>query len=253
MCCTEAIKNALAYKEKMPDGEVYILYKDVRTYGFKEDYYERASAEGVRFIRYDDDALPRVEMGDGDKLHLFVYDNVTGEELELTPELCVLSAGIHPNSGNVELSEMLKVPISRDGFFLEAHMKLRPVDFYTEGVFLCGLAHSPKSLSETLGQAYGAVARANTVLAQDHLELGGIVASVESEKCAVCLTCVRVCPYQIPTIDENNVASIEIAKCQGCGVCVAECPAKAIQLAHFKDHQVIAETDALLCVEEGDK
>jgi heterodisulfide reductase subunit A-like polyferredoxin len=253
VCCTEAIKNAKLYKEKVPDGNVIILYKDIRTYGFKEDYYEQASALGVKFIRYDDDAPPRVETGEGGKLNLFVLDRVSGEELQLNVDLCVLSAGIHPNPTNGALSEMLKVPVSRDGFFLEAHMKLRPVDFYTEGIFLCGLAHSPKSLDEALTQAYGAVARANTVLARDHLELGGIVANVEGEKCAVCLTCVRMCPFQVPQINDENVAFIELAKCQGCGICVAECPAKAIQLAHFKDHQIMAETDALLASEEGEK
>ena len=202
----------------------------------------------MKFIRFDDAKAPELTSSDGGKLKLLVQDFVTGEELELNPDLCVLSTGIHPNESNKPLSEMLKVPLNTDGFFLEAHMKLRPVDFYTEGVFLCGLAHSPKSLDEALAQAYGTVARANTVLSKDFLELGGIVASVEEEKCAVCLTCVRVCPFQVPQINENNVAYIELAKCQGCGVCVAECPAKAIQLAHFKDRQVLAETDALLIV-----
>jgi heterodisulfide reductase subunit A len=253
VCCNMAIKDAMFYKEKVPDGQVYILFKDIRTYGFKEEYYEKASAAGIRFIRYDDDNMPKLELTESGNLKMIVHDFTTGEELELDPDLCVLSAGIHPDKSNGQLSEMLKVPLNTDGFFLEAHMKLRPVDFYTEGVFLCGLAHSPKNLSESLGQAYGAVARANTVLARDYLELGGIVASVEGEKCAACLTCVRVCPFQVPSVTEKNVAYIELAKCQGCGVCVAECPAKAIQLAHFKDRQVLAETDALLAVEEGEK
>jgi heterodisulfide reductase subunit A-like polyferredoxin len=156
VCCNMAIKDAMFYKEKVPDGQVYILFKDIRTYGFKEEYYENASAAGIRFIRYDDDNMPKLELTDSGNLKMIVHDFTTGEELELDPDLCVLSAGIHPDKSNGQLSEMLKVPLNTDGFFLEAHMKLRPVDFYTEGVFLCGLAHSPKNLSESLAQAYGA-------------------------------------------------------------------------------------------------
>lgn len=250
VCCTEAIKNAIMYKEKMPESNIYIFYRDIRTYGFKEDYFEKASELGIKFIRFEEDTPPVLDLADAGKLKLSFKEIITGEELQLEPDLFVLSTGIHPNPTNKPLSEMLKVPLNRDGFFLEAHMKLRPVDFYTDGIFLCGLAHNPKSLDEAVSQAYGAVARASTVLSKDHLRLGGIVASVEEDKCSVCLTCVRACPFQVPVINDRNVAYIELAKCQGCGICVSECPAKAIQLAHFKDFQILAETDSLLVVEE---
>lgn len=141
---------------------------------------------------------------------------------------------------------MLKVPRTAEGFFLEAHMKLRPVDFASEGIYLCGLAHGPKLIDECIAQAKGAVARACTVLAKDEILVGGIVSVVNPEKCAACLTCVRVCPYNVPVINADGVAEIEPAMCHGCGICVAECPGKAITLQHFTDEQILAKCQALL-------
>jgi len=157
----------------------------------------------------------------------------------------VLATPTVPNEGAAALSKLLKVPLQADGFFLEAHVKLRPVDFASEGIFLAGAAHYPKSLDESIGQAYAAAGRAAAILAKQALKAGGIVAEVDQEKCAACLTCVRVCPYEVPRIDpEAKKAHIEAAACQGCGVCVSECPAKAIELHHYTDAQIFAKEEA---------
>jgi heterodisulfide reductase subunit A-like polyferredoxin len=144
------------------------------------------------------------------------------------------------------LARMLKVPRTADGFFLEAHMKLRPVDFASDGIFLCGMAHGPKRIDESLSQAMGAVSRACTVLAKDEIQVGGVVSVVDGEKCAACLTCVRVCPYNVPVINADGVAEIEVAKCHGCGICASECPGKAIRLQHFTDEQIMAKCGVIL-------
>lgn len=243
VCCGHAVKNTLKIKQINPHLEVYILYRDMRTYGFKEEYYQQARERGVIFIRYDDDKKPELENKDG--LAIRVYEPILKEEINLKPDLVILSTGIIPHPENKSLSEILKVPLSEDGFFAEAHVKLRPVDFANEGIFLCGLAHSPKYIEENIAQAKGAVGRAGRILARDHLEVGGVVAVVGEEKCAACLTCVRVCPYRVPYINEDGVAVIEAARCQGCGICVGECPAKAIQLQGYKDIQIEAMCDSL--------
>ena len=245
VCCTQALKNAVTIKELNPAAEVYVLFKDMRTFGFKEQIYKEAREKGVLFVRYDDDNKPRVSSEDG-RLMVRVTDPILGEPLEITPDLLALSAAIAPAESNVELGSLFKLALSMEGFFLEAHVKLRPVDFPSEGVFLCGLAHYPKFLEESIAQAFAAASRAATVLTKDELKVGGVVAHVEQEKCAACLTCVRVCPYHVPRINERGVAEIEVANCQGCGSCASECPAKAIQLLHYRDAQIIAKTDALM-------
>jgi heterodisulfide reductase subunit A-like polyferredoxin len=245
VCCTHAVKNALKLKELNPDSEIYVLYKDMRTYGFKEDYYAKASDLGVKFIRYDDENLPVVEKGEDGGIKVTVMDKVLDTPISFAPDALVLSAAIIPNDDNLKLSQLLKAQLSRDKFFLEAHMKLSPVDFSTEGMFLCGLAHSPKFVNESLYQASGAVSRACTILSKDHLEVGGVISEVESGKCVACLTCVRTCPYYVPQIDEKGVANINVATCRGCGICAAECPVKAIQLKHFTDRQIVEKAKAL--------
>ncbi|MEE9151528.1 MAG: CoB--CoM heterodisulfide reductase iron-sulfur subunit A family protein [Thermoplasmata archaeon] len=245
VCCTHAVKNALSLKERSPNSEIYILFKDMRTYGFREGYYAEASHAGVKFIRYDDENKPKVDTTEDGKLRVVVKDPVLGEELTLQPDILVLSSAILPHTDNPKLSQMLKVPLSRDGFFLEAHMKLRPVDFATEGMFLCGLAHSPKFMNESISQAEGAVARACTVLSKEYLQVGGVISEVEAAKCVACLTCVRTCPYYVPKINEQGVAEINVAECQGCGICATECPVKAIQLRHYTDEQILAKSKAL--------
>jgi heterodisulfide reductase subunit A-like polyferredoxin len=247
VCCSVAIKNALKIKGANPNTNVFILYRDIRTYGFLEDYYTKARSAGIIFIRYDLENKPQVVIEKG-ALQVEVDDPALGERVVVNPQLLVLSSAIVPRE-NEELSTLMKLQRTQEDFFMEAHMKLRPVDFATEGIYLCGLAHSPKPLDESLSQAAAAVSRACTLLSHDTVSVGGIVARVDEENCAACLTCVRVCPYDVPFINEEGVAQIDAAKCQGCGSCAAECPGKAIQLQHYEDKQIIAKSIALFKVE----
>jgi heterodisulfide reductase subunit A2 len=245
VCCTEAVKNALVLKEINPDINVTILFRDVRTYGLQELYYSAARQQGVRFIRWTPVRRPQVSLK-GEGVEIRVYDDSLKREVLLKPDYLVLSAGIRPQGDMAELASRTKLPLTADGFFLEAHMKLRPLDFATAGVFLCGLAHAPKLIPETIAQAQGAAARASTILAKHELEIGAITAQADPDKCAACLICVRACPYGVPVIHEEGYAYIEAAQCQGCGVCAAECPQKAIALQHYRDEQVIAKIAALV-------
>ena len=252
VCCGVAVKNALRIKELDPDCNVYILYKDMRTYGFSEALYTEAREKGVIFLRYDDANKPDVQSVDG-QLQVSLLEPILREQLTLTPDLLVLSSAVVPAEGNRDLAELLKFSCTLEGFFLEAHVKLRPVDFPAEGIFLCGAAHYPKFIDEAIAQAQAAAARAATILSKEALEVGGMVAVVDEEKCTGCLTCVRICPYDVPRINPTKigagailgVAEIEAAACQGCGTCAGECPAKAIQLQHYRDEQVLAKEEAL--------
>ena len=243
LCCSAAIKNALKIKRANPQSNVFVLYRDIRSYGLLEDYYAEARKAGVIFIRYDLEHTPQVTLEKG-ALKVEVDDPSLGEKVIINPQLLVLSSAIVPRDNEV-LASLMKLQRTQENFFLEAHMKLRPVDLATEGIFLCGLAHSPKPLDESLSQAAAAVSRACTLLSHDTITVGGMVAKVEAEKCAVCLTCVRVCPYDVPFINEESVAQIDAARCQGCGSCAAECPGKAIQLQHCEDREIIAKSVAL--------
>jgi len=243
-CCTHSLESALTLKTMKPDMNVFILYRDVRSYGFREDIYREAREKGVLFIRYDLDKLPEVHAGENGNLTLTVMDHVLGRPIRISPDLLVLASAILPNE-NKHLFELFKVPANSEGFLIEAHAKLRPVDFASEGLFMAGLAHYPKPIDETITQAKAAVARAMTILSKDSIYVGGVVASVNPDKCAACLTCVRTCPYGAPSIGEEGYAIIDPAACRGCGACVAECPGKAINLKHFTDEQIIAKTDAL--------
>jgi heterodisulfide reductase subunit A-like polyferredoxin len=244
VCCAEAIKNALTLKARNPATRVVILYRDIRTYGFLEEQYTRARKAGILFLRYDERQKPEVTVQDGGALHLTVHSPVLREELVFHPDLLVLSTATIP-AETKELAAILKVPRTNEGFFLEAHMKLRPVDFATEGIYLCGVAHSPKMITESLSQAAAAVARACTILSREQIQVGGVVSVVDQEKCAACLSCVRVCPYNVPVIGAEGAAEIEVAKCQGCGLCASECPARAITLQHFTDAQIISKACSL--------
>ncbi len=244
VCCTQAVTNALKLKEQNPDADIYILYRDIRTYGMNELLYREARNKGVVFIRYELEKKPQVSQEDG-RLKVNVLDTNLGAEISLEPDMVVLSAAIRPQPDGEELARRLKLPITQDRFYMEAHMKLRPLDFINDGMFLCGLAHSPKSMAESIVQARGAVSRAVTILSKPYLMVSGIVSVVDAEKCVACLTCVRSCPFDVPKINSDGVAQIEAAACQGCGICTSLCPRKAITLQHYSDDQVIAKIDVL--------
>lgn len=238
ICCSEAIKNALRLKELNPEVEVFILYRDVRTYGLREIYYHNAREAGVVFIRYEEDEEPKL-LKEEQSLRVKVEDQSIDQELIIETDMVVLSTGVVPEAFNSELGSLLKVPLNEDGFFLEKHMKLNPVEFPTEGIFLCGTAHSPKFMDESIAQSEAVSAKAMTILSKEYLEVGGVVAKVDEDKCIACLTCVRSCPYDVPVINSDGVAEVDSSKCEGCGICVAECPAKAINLQQFEDKQIL--------------
>ena len=244
ICCPMAVKNALKLKELAPDLEVHVLYRDMRTYGLLERYYTEARDKGVVFTRWGPERPPEVE-GVGEGIRVKVWDEVLRRTLSLEADLLVLSAAVLPRE-NEELAAMFKVSRTLEGFYLEAHMKLRPVDSSTEGIYICGLAHSPKLMDETVAQAKAAVSRASTILAKDEIEVGGVVAKVDPELCAACLICVRACPYDVPYICEDGYSVIDPAKCRGCGNCAAVCPQKAIELQHYRDDQILAKIQALV-------
>ncbi len=247
ICCSEAIKNALRLKSLDPGINIYILYRDIRTYGFKEDYYEKAREAGAIFIRYDPEREPRLERR-GEGLQVVVHDPILQEGLTIQTDLLILSTGITPSPDNEHLSKMLKVPLNQDGYFLEAHMKLRPVDFATEGIFLAGLAHSPKSIEESISQANAAVARALTYLSKKEIETIGTISEVDERKCIGCGLCESVCPYKAieiltkrTIVGEKQVAQINRVLCKGCGACTASCRSGSIDLKGFTNAEVVAQ------------
>ncbi|MGC1120618.1 MAG: CoB--CoM heterodisulfide reductase iron-sulfur subunit A family protein [Candidatus Methanofastidiosia archaeon] len=245
VCCSEAVKNALTLREQNPDTNVYMLYRDMRTYAFREQYYDKAREKGVVFMRYDPETKPRLEKK-GKSLVLYAHDSALDLDFELHPDLVVLSTGVSPYD-NSALSQMLKVPLDRDGFFLEAHMKLRPVDFATDGVFMAGLAHSPKFIDETISQAFGAVARACTIISKERIETESIIAEVDEELCCGCQVCIPLCPYNARELDEEeNIVKVNEVLCKGCGSCVAACPSGAAQQRHFRDNQLSSMIEAFV-------
>ncbi|GAB4472405.1 MAG: FAD-dependent oxidoreductase [Anaerolineae bacterium] len=250
-CCTSALKQAVALKQARPDAQVVILYRDIRTYGFKERLYTQARALGVIFVRYDEAHLPEVTAGDA--LHVDVWDPILQRNLHLSPEVVVLSMPAVPQPDAPALANLFKAGVDEHGFLTEAHVKLRPVDSATEGVFIAGSARYPSLLDEALIQGQAAASRAARVLSHASFKAGGRIAVVDPAKCTGCLTCVRICPFSVPRIDPAltgaggivGAARIEAAVCQGCGTCVAECPALAIQLMHYTDAQMDAKVSVL--------
>ena len=251
-CCSETIKHALKLKELDPDAQVYVLYREMRTYGFRETYYTKARKLGVAFIRYADDRPPTVVNHNG-KLSVIVRDETLGETIELLVDHVILAAATIPRDENKELAQLLKVPLSEDKFFLEAHRKLRPLDFATDGIFLCGNAHSPLDIEEVISQALGAAARAATILSKDTIELEPTISHVVTENCDGCAYCVDPCPFKAITLVEYQVngetkkrVEVNEAICKGCGTCMATCPKKAIYVWHFRPEQLLAEVKAAL-------
>ena len=245
VCCSESIKNALKIKEANPGADIFVLYRDMRTYGFKEDYYRSAREKGVIFIRYSEKEKPEVVEENGN-LRVSVKDTVLGEKLLLWPDMVVLGVATVPREENKSLAQMLKVPLNDDGFFLEAHVKLRPVEFATEGIFLCGLAHNPKFLDESITQANAAASRASVILSQDEIEAEGTVATVNVARCSACGMCESLCAYkavEVKTVDERRgirAAQVTEALCKGCGACVANCRSSALDLRGFTDDQIFS-------------
>jgi len=245
VCCSQAIKNALKLRELNSKLNIYILYRDMRSYGIKELYYKKAREEGVIFIRYEEESKPEVRNENG-RLKIKVKDLILNQDLLIDPDLLVVSPGVIANKGNKNLSQMLKVPLNADGFFLEVHVKLRPVDFATDGIFVCGLAHYPKDVSETIAQAKAAAARATTILTKEYFEAEGKICEIRKERCSGCGLCVEICPYKALELDEKEkIVVINEALCKGCGACVTSCRANAIDLKGFKDEQILAALEVV--------
>ncbi|MCK5784559.1 MAG: CoB--CoM heterodisulfide reductase iron-sulfur subunit A family protein, partial [Desulfobacterales bacterium] len=249
VCCGQAIKNAIALKNQYPEMNIYIFYRDIRTYGLKEDYYREARKKGILFIRYAQDAKPEVSQvkEDGkDVLRITTVDPIIGEKIVFDADLLTLSLATTSLPGNKELSQFFKIPLNEEGFFLEAHMKLRPVEFATDGVFMCGLAHGPKYIDECISQANAAASRAGVVLSKKIVELPGTISFVQTNKCVGCGVCASVCPFGAIEMDmEQNKAIVNDALCKGCGACAASCKSGAINLHGFSSNQIINMIDAL--------
>jgi len=247
ICCATAVKNALEIKELYPDSEVTVLYRDMQTYGKDfEEYYQKAREQFVQFIRFDAENPPEVIIKSKGEYSVRVEDILINDTVDLDADLIVLSTPLVQTEEAKELSKMLKVPLGADGFFLEAHVKLRPVDFATEGIFVCGTAHSPKTISESIAQAYAAASRAGIPMALKRVRTEAITSIIDEDLCTGCGTCVKLCPYSAIRKNERGIATVNDVLCKGCGVCAASCPEKAITMRHFSDKQVLAEATAAL-------
>ena len=240
VCCTHTVLSALEIKRRNPDANVYVFYRDMRTYGIREDLYRKARAEGVLFIRYSRDEKPVVK-ADGDRVKIIFRDLILNRQLSTHADILCLATAIvsHRDHG---LARFFKVPIDSDGWFLEAHQKLRPVDFANDGVFLCGMAHYPKPMDESIAQAQAAAARALTVLSMETIQVGGIVCSIDAALCSACLACINVCPYGAISFNpDKGAAEINEALCKGCGACAATCPSEAAVLMGFNNKELYAQ------------
>ncbi|MDY6831190.1 MAG: FAD-dependent oxidoreductase [Thermodesulfobacteriota bacterium] len=244
ICCQDAIKNAIAIKKKYPTAGVTIFYRDIRTYGLREDYYQEARSLGVLFVRFEPQNKPEVRV-DGDRVTVTAFDFPANRPVTVRADVLALSTGLRPHPSTEEVGRRYKLTCNPDGYFLEAHVKLRPVDFPSEGLFVAGLAHAPKNLDETVSQALAASGRAGVLLSHDRLSVSGIISKHNRDICMSCLACFRVCPFDSPFIDEEGRISHNEVKCMGCGICAGVCPAKAFQVNNFRDDQIIAMIDAI--------
>jgi len=247
VCCTRAVESALVLKELNPEMDVFILYRDMRTYGELEDLYQKAREEGIMFIRYDPEHKPVVEIMPEGGLQVMVRDPILERMLKLNPDIISLASAILPNPVQ-DLAELFKVPQNAEGFFQEAHAKLRPVDFAADGIYVAGWAHYPKPLNETIVQAKAAAARAATVLAREMVEVEPLVCQVDQDLCVGCGFCEMACPFgamRLVKIPGKGFRSENIpAYCKGCGVCAAGCPMRAIDMSHFRNRQILAAIHA---------
>jgi len=250
ICCNQSIKNALKLKKINPEMDIYILFRDIRSYGFAEDYYREASNSDVKFIRYEPDNKPQVEavMAEGRSvLRVAVDDSILGQKIAIDADFLSLAVAVIPPAGNREISQLFKVSLGPDEFFKEAHVKLRPVEFGTEGVFLCGMAHYPKHIPEAINQAYGAASRALTLLSHDIVTVSGSVCEVEEKKCMGCGACITACTYgaiEFRKTQQGQKAVVNPVLCKGDGLCNAKCPTGAIFLKHFTDEDLLSQIDA---------
>jgi heterodisulfide reductase subunit A len=256
ICCSQSVKNALKLKEINPKMDIYILFRDMRTYGFKEDYYREAAGKDVKFIRYEPQDKPQVKAvkeGGKEILRVTVTDYILGKKLEIDADRIALAAAVIPSAGTKEIAGLFKVTLSPDGFFKEAHVKLRPVEFATDGVYLCGMAHYPKLMSETINQAYGAAGRVLTLLSHDIVTASGSVCEVDEKKCVSCGACITVCTYgaiEFYDTPEGRKARVNPVLCKGDGLCNTVCPTAAISLKHFTDEELLSQIDAAVSAEE---
>jgi heterodisulfide reductase subunit A len=246
VCCSAAVKNSIAIKKVNPDAQIVILYRDLRTFGFKELYYLKARQMGVMFFRFIPGDQPRVYNDNAEKLIVDFTDRSSHQDFRVEPDLLVLSSGMRPHADADQIAAVLKLPRAQEGFFLEAHVKLQPLEFASPGIFLAGLAHSPRFIPEAIAMAKGAAQQAAKILCKEIMSTPATVAVVDPDLCAACLACVRSCPFAAPFINSEGVSEIPPAKCRGCGICIVECPARAITLKHSTDEQIDAKIDALL-------
>jgi heterodisulfide reductase subunit A len=252
ICCSQDVKNDLKLKEINPEMDIYILFRDMITYGFTEDYYREAAEKDVKFIRWEPDDKPQVESAtEGSKpvLRIKVPDPVLGQRLALDADLLILSAAVVPSTGSQEIARLFKAPLSPDGFFQEAHVKLKPVDFAVEGVYMCGTAHYPKHISETIGQAYGAAGRAVTLLSQDTVTASGSVCEINESECVSCGACITACTYgaiEFHDTPQGKKARVNPVLCKGDGLCNTKCPTGAIFLKHYTDEEIFCQIDAAI-------
>jgi heterodisulfide reductase subunit A len=246
----------LKLKERNPKMDIYILFRDMRTYGFKEDYYREAADKDVKFIRYEPQDKPQVEVvkeGDKSILRVTATDYILGKKLEVDADIIALAAAVIPSAATKEVAGLFKVTLSPDGFFKEAHVKLRPVEFATDGVYLCGLAHYPKFIQETINQAYGAAGRVLTLLSHDIVTASGSVCGVDENKCVSCGACITVCTYgaiEFYDTPQGRKARVNPVLCKGDGLCNTVCPTAAISLKHFTDEELVSQIDAAVPEEE---